>query len=86
VEFGRGDGAFSRAQAPTHGEAVRLAYQDNWFSEYCFTRFNLLAIEGRWQGLTDMSGPERDLSGKPVNDPHGGQCGRAHAARLAAAR
>jgi spheroidene monooxygenase len=47
---------FSSAHSATHGEAVRLAYQDNWFSEYCFTRFNLLAIEGDWQGLTDMTG------------------------------
>tara|TARA_R110002020_G_scaffold369094_7_gene580886 strand:- start:3339 stop:4115 length:777 start_codon:yes stop_codon:yes gene_type:complete len=45
--------AFSRRSA-THGEAVRVAYKDDWFSEYCFTRFNLLAIEGRWQGLTDV--------------------------------
>ncbi|MCC0034158.1 MAG: spheroidene monooxygenase [Hoeflea sp.] len=54
---------FSRDSA-THGEAVRLAYRENWFSEYCFTRFNLLAIEGDWQGLTDMSGQNGDLSGK----------------------
>jgi spheroidene monooxygenase len=65
--------------SPTHGEAVRRAYQDNWFSEYCFTRFNLLAIDGRWEGLTDMT--ERVET--PVNDP---QDSRAHAARLAAAR
>ncbi|OCW58486.1 hypothetical protein [Hoeflea olei] len=45
--------AFSRRSA-THGEAVRTAYRDDWFSEYCFTRFNLLALEGRWQGLTDV--------------------------------
>lgn len=54
---------FSRESA-THGEAVRLAYRERWFSEYCFTRFNLLAIEGDWQGLTDMSGHNSDLSGK----------------------
>lgn len=54
---------FSRESA-THGEAVRLAYRESWFSEYCFTRFNLLAVEGDWQGLTDMSGQDRDLSGK----------------------
>lgn len=51
---------FSR-ESVTHGEAVRLAYKENWFSEYCFTRFNLLATQGDWQGLTDMSGVQRDL-------------------------
>ncbi len=41
---------FSR-DSPTHGEAVRAAYRDGWFSEYCFTRFNLLAVDGQWPGL-----------------------------------
>lgn len=66
-------------ESPTHGEAVRRAYHDNWFSEYCFTRFNLLAMDGHWEGLTNMT----DRVETPVNDP---QDSRALAARLAAAR
>ena len=73
---------FSRESA-THGEAVRLAYQENWFSEYCFTRFNLLATQGDWQGLTDMSGLDRDLSGKAEDHTRSGA--GAMAARSAAA-
>lgn len=69
---------FARTSA-THGEAVRCAYQDNWFSEYCFTRFNLLAMDGHWEGLTDTT----VRAETPVNAL---QDKRAHAARLAAAR
>ena len=50
--------AFSRTSA-THGEAVRMAYRDDWFSEYCFTRFNLLAVDGHWQGLDGVSGQDK---------------------------
>ncbi|MDP2122373.1 MAG: hypothetical protein Q8S27_10485 [Hoeflea sp.] len=50
--------SFSRRSA-THGEAVRMAYQDDWFSEYCFTRFNLLAVDGHWQGLDGVSGQDK---------------------------
>ncbi|WP_420408749.1 hypothetical protein [Hoeflea sp.] len=45
---------FARDSA-THGEAVRRAYQDDWFSEYCFTRFNLLSVDGEWEGLTELA-------------------------------
>ncbi len=41
---------FSLASA-AHGEAVRSAYREGWFSEYCFVRFNMLAVEGAWPGL-----------------------------------
>jgi spheroidene monooxygenase len=67
---------FSRSSA-THGKAVRLAYQDDWFSEYCFTRFNLLAIEGQWPGLTEA--PEQAATAMTAVNT-----GRAHAARAAA--
>ncbi|MEM5471722.1 spheroidene monooxygenase [Hoeflea sp. AS60] len=50
--------SFSRNSA-THGEAVRCAYSENWFSEYCFTRFNLLSTEGQWQGLTGLTGQDK---------------------------
>jgi spheroidene monooxygenase len=62
---------------------VRLAYQDNWFSEYCFTRFNLLAMDGDWQGLTDMTG--RIVIFRNAREEHT-DCGGSHAARSAAAR
>ncbi|WP_394690180.1 hypothetical protein [Hoeflea sp.] len=65
--------------SPTHGEAVRQAYHDNWFSEYCFTRFNLLAMDGHWEGLTNVT----ERAETSVNDPLDS---RAIAARLAAAR
>ena len=58
---------FSRASA-THGEAVRCAYQDEWFSEYCFTRFNLLAVDGHWQGLDGVS--EQDKHSATVQEGH----------------
>ena len=71
---------FSKTSA-SHGAAVRAAYQDNWFSEYCFTRFNLLAIEGEWQGLTGPSGQDKNV----VETNAGGADNIAHAARAAAA-
>jgi len=58
---------FSRTSA-THGEAVRCAYQGDWFSEYCFTRFNLLAVDGQWQGLDGVS--EQDKNGATAQDGH----------------
>jgi spheroidene monooxygenase len=67
---------FSR-ESTTHGKAVRLAYQEGWFSEYCFTRFNLLAVEGDWQGLTDMSGQERDVIGAGQERDRSGTLGKA---------
>lgn len=73
---------FSKESA-AHGEAVRLAYREGWFSEYCFTRFNLLAVEGDWQGLTDMSGQERDVIGAGEERDRSGTLGKA--ARSAAA-
>ena len=36
----------------THGEAVRRAYTEGWFSEYMFARFNLLGVEGTWPNLS----------------------------------
>ena len=42
-------------KSPSHGEAVRRAYSENWFSEYCFVRFNLLGQDGEWPGL-DLPG------------------------------
>jgi len=56
---------FSKS-SPTHGEAVRSAYRDGWFSEYCFTRFNLLAVDGHWQGLDGVS--EQDKNGATAQD------------------
>ena len=38
-------------KSASHGEAVRRAYSENWFSEYCFVRFNLLGTEGEWPGV-----------------------------------
>lgn len=38
----------------THGVAVRRAYEEGWFSEYLFARFNLLSVEGRWPELDDV--------------------------------
>ena len=40
-------------RSPTHGPAMRDAYKEGWFSEYCFLRFNLVAVEGRWDGLPE---------------------------------
>ena len=40
-------------RSPTHGTAMRDAYKEGWFTEYCFLRFNLAGIEGRWDGLPD---------------------------------
>ncbi|MBC7283870.1 MAG: spheroidene monooxygenase, partial [Hoeflea sp.] len=67
---------FSRTSA-THGEAVRMAYRDDWFLEYCFTRFNLLAVDGHWQGLDGVSG--QDKNGATAHD------GRRTGGTLAAA-
>lgn len=38
---------FSRS-SPTHGRAVRHAYQEGWFAESLFARFNLTKVEGEW--------------------------------------
>jgi hypothetical protein len=38
----------------THGEAVKRAYTEGWFSEYMFARFNLLDMTGEWPGLDDQ--------------------------------
>jgi spheroidene monooxygenase len=73
---------FSR-ESKTHGEAVRRAYRENWFSEYCFTRFNLLAVDGDWQGLTDMSG--QDWNCRSEGRDHDRPDGIAKAARSATA-
>ena len=37
--------------SPTHGEAVRQAYQKGWFKDQMFARFNLLDIDGNWPEL-----------------------------------
>lgn len=42
--------AFS-LNSPTHGVAVRRAYEEGWFADYLFARFNLLGVEGQWPGL-----------------------------------
>ncbi|WP_306120395.1 MULTISPECIES: hypothetical protein [unclassified Roseitalea] len=42
--------AFSLDSA-SHGVAVRRAWQEGWFVEYLFARFNLIAIDGAWPGL-----------------------------------
>lgn len=55
-------------QSATHGEAVKHAYREGWFSEYCFMRLNLLEIEGAWAGLESV----RPLSGLAVKDDHNG--------------
>lgn len=48
-------------KSATHGAAVRQAYDNNWFSEYCFLRFNIRAMDGRWPGLdADRLGLNRD--------------------------
>ncbi len=38
-------------KSPTHGVAVRRAFEEGWFAESLFARFNLLAVEGAWPGL-----------------------------------
>ncbi|MBO6640587.1 MAG: spheroidene monooxygenase [Roseitalea sp.] len=43
----------------THGTAVRRAWDEGWFAESLFARFNLLAVEGAWPGL------ERFAAGAP---------------------
>ncbi|RNC94691.1 MAG: spheroidene monooxygenase [Oricola sp.] len=49
--------------SPTHGTAVRRAWNEGWFAESLFARFNLLGVEGAWPGL------ERFASGaEPVTD------------------
>lgn len=40
--------------SPTHGEAVRQAYQNGWFKDQLFARFNLLKIDGNWQELDKL--------------------------------
>jgi spheroidene monooxygenase len=40
--------------SPTHGTAVRKAYEGGWFKDQLFARFNLLAVEGHWPGLGDL--------------------------------
>lgn len=42
--------AFARS-SPSHGEAVRRAWQEGWFAEYLFARFNLTKVEGEWRDL-----------------------------------
>lgn len=59
--------SFSKSST-SHGEAVRCAYRDHWFSEYCFTRFNLLAVEGHWQGLDDVSGQDMNSAAARKHD------------------
>ncbi|MEQ8479681.1 MAG: hypothetical protein RIC18_03415 [Hoeflea sp.] len=73
---------FARDSA-THGEAVRRAYRDGWFSEYCFTRFNLLSVDGQWDGLTELAQDAHRPAAAPAQI-----CtteNRPEAARLAAA-
>ena len=41
--------------SPTHGEAVRQAYQKGWFKDQMFARFNLLAIDGHWPELDKLA-------------------------------
>jgi spheroidene monooxygenase len=40
--------------SPTHGEAVRQAYQKGWFKDQLFARFNLLSIDGHWPELDNL--------------------------------
>jgi spheroidene monooxygenase len=40
--------------SPTHGEAVRQAYQKGWFKDQLFARFNLIGIEGHWPELDKL--------------------------------
>lgn len=42
--------------SPTHGVAVRRAWEEGWFAESLFARFNLLAVEGIWPGLERFAG------------------------------
>lgn len=48
--------------SPTHGTAVRRAWEEGWFAESLFARFNLLAVEGAWPGL------ERFVGAAPTTD------------------
>ncbi|MEQ8305636.1 MAG: hypothetical protein RIA09_03670 [Hoeflea sp.] len=73
---------FARDSA-THGEAVRRAYQDDWFSEYCFTRFNLLSVDGQWEGLTELAQTTHTPAAAPAESSTPDT--RPEAARLAAA-
>ena len=54
---------FSRV-SPTHGEAVRRAYDEGWFAESLFARFNLVHIEGAWAELA----PVQSLLSEHFND------------------
>jgi spheroidene monooxygenase len=40
--------------SPTHGEAVRQAYQKGWFKDQLFARFNVIGIEGKWPELDKL--------------------------------
>lgn len=47
-------------ESPSHGVAVRRAWDEGWFAEYLFARFNLIDVDGQWPGLeryTDASAP-----------------------------
>ena len=44
-------------ESPTHGVAVKRAYEEGWFAEYLFARFNLLGVEGQWPGLERFGRP-----------------------------
>jgi quinol monooxygenase YgiN len=39
------------ARGGAHGQAIRGALQEGWFSESMFVRFQPLSIRGRWQGV-----------------------------------
>ena len=38
------------ARSGAHQEAIRAAYQEDWFSESMFVRFVPLQLQGRWKG------------------------------------
>jgi len=54
---------FSRS-SPAHGEAVRRAYQEGWFAESLFARFNLLQVDGSWKELRPVQSLLDDLARK----------------------
>ena len=70
-------------KSPTHGVAVRRAFEEGWFSESLFARFNLLAVDGAWPGLERYQGLHDEGRGGQLRAalPHNaGDAGRPEAA------
>lgn len=59
-------------ESPTHGIAVKRAWQEGWFAEYLFARFNLLAVEGVWPGLDRFADQTRAFADSKSGGPRSG--------------